>query len=103
MTSASVGTGRRWRTRLVPRSLADFGGGFIYAMEAGQLSVGFVSGLDYRDPMFDPFLMFQRFKQHPKVAALLDGATIVRYGAKALPEGGWHTIPKLSVAGALIA
>ena len=66
-------------------------------------SVGFVSGLDYRDPMFDPHLTFQRFKQHPFVARLLAGGKMVRYGAKALPEGGWHTVPRVHFDGGLIA
>ncbi len=81
----------------------EFGGAFIYAMPEGRLSVGFVSGLDYRDPMFDPHLVFQRFKRHPFVSGLLSGGTMVRYGAKALPEGGWHTVPRVHMAGALIA
>jgi len=81
----------------------EFGGGFIYALPDNQLSVGFVAGLDYQDPLFDPHEAFNRFKQHPLVAALLDGGQMVRYGAKALPEGGWNTIPRLVMDGALIA
>ena len=69
----------------------------------GVLSVGFVSGLDYRDPMFDPHVTFQHFKRHPLVAPLLEGGQMVRYGAKALPEGGWHTIPRVYADGVLIA
>ena len=53
--------------------------------------------------MFDPHLTFQRFKQHPFVAGLLAGGKMVRYGAKALPEGGWHTVPRVHMDGALIA
>ena len=81
----------------------EFGGGFIYALPDGQLSVGFVAGLDYRDPMFDPQMAFNRFKQHPLVTKLLDGGQMLRYGAKALPEGGWNTIPQPYMEGALIA
>jgi electron-transferring-flavoprotein dehydrogenase len=81
----------------------EFGGGFIYALPDGQLSVGFVAGLDYRDPLFDPQMAFNRFKQHPFVANLLDGGQMLRYGAKALPEGGWNTIPQPYMDGALIA
>ncbi len=80
----------------------EFGGGFIYALPDGRLSVGFVVGLDYRDPMFDPHFAFQRFKQHPLVSGLLADGQMVRYGAKALPEGGWHTIPRCHVDGGLI-
>jgi electron-transferring-flavoprotein dehydrogenase len=81
----------------------EFGGGFIYAMPDGVVSIGFISGLDYRDPMFDPHVRFQHFKRHPLVAALLGGGQMVRYGAKALPEGGWHTIPRVYADGVLIA
>ena len=81
----------------------EFGGGFIYAMPEGRLSVGFVAGLDYKDPLFDPHMAFNRFKQHPFVAGLLGGGQMVRYGAKALPEGGWNTIPQPYMDGALIA
>lgn len=86
-----------------PLRMEEFGGGFIYAMPDGVLSVGFVTGLDYRDPMFDPHVTFQHFKRHPLVAGLLDGGQMVRYGAKALPEGGWHTIPRVYADGVLIA
>jgi electron-transferring-flavoprotein dehydrogenase len=81
----------------------EFGGSFIYAMPEGQLSLGLVVGLDYQDPLFDPHAAFNRFKQHPFVRALLEGGTLVRYGAKALPEGGWNTIPRPFMDGALIA
>ena len=81
----------------------EFGGAFIYAMPDGLVSVGFVVGLDYRDPMFDPHMAFNRFKQHPYVRALLEGGQMVRYGAKALPEGGWNTMPRVHMDGALIA
>jgi electron-transferring-flavoprotein dehydrogenase len=86
-----------------PLRMEEFGGGFIYAMPNGRLSVGLVVGLDYQDPMFDPHVAFQRFKQHPLVSALLGGGQMVRYGAKALPEGGWHTIPRPYMDGGLIA
>lgn len=85
-----------------PLRSEEFGGGFIYAMPEGRLSVGFVVGLDYRDPLFDPHEAFQRFKLHPLVAELLAGGQMVRYGAKALPEGGWHAIPRPYAGGALI-
>jgi electron-transferring-flavoprotein dehydrogenase len=85
-----------------PLPLEEFGGGFIYAMPEGRLSVGFVAGLDYRNPMFDPHVAFNRFKLHPLVRGLLDGGQLVRYGAKALPEGGWYALPRCYADGALI-
>ena len=86
-----------------PLRMEEFGGGFIYAMPDGLTSVGFVAGLDYRDPMFDPHATFQHFKRHPLVASLLDGGQMVRYGAKALPEGGWHAVPRVYADGVLVA
>jgi electron-transferring-flavoprotein dehydrogenase len=86
-----------------PLRMEEFGGGFIYSMPEGRLAVGFVCGLDYKDPMFDPHIRFQHFKRHPAVAGLLSGGQMVRYGAKALPEGGWHTIPRVYGDGVLIA
>jgi electron-transferring-flavoprotein dehydrogenase len=86
-----------------PLDLGTFGGGFIYALPEGRLSLGFVVGLDYRDPLFDPHTAFNLFKRHPFVAALLADGQMLRYGAKALPEGGWNTIPRPYVSGALIA
>jgi electron-transferring-flavoprotein dehydrogenase len=86
-----------------PLKMEEFGGGFVYAMPDGLVSVGFVCGLDYRDPMFDPHVTFQHFKRHPLVAQLLTGGQMVRYGAKAMPEGGWHTIPRVYADGVLIA
>jgi len=85
-----------------PLDQKEFGGGFLYAMSDTRLSVGFVVGLDYEDPMFDPHVAFQRFKLHPLVSGLLRGGQMVRYGAKALPEGGWLTLPECAVDGALI-
>ena len=78
------------------------GGGFIYVLSEGRLAVGFVVGLDYRDPLFDAHMAFQRFKQHPLVSEMLTGGQMTRYGAKALPEGGWYAIPRCHVDGALI-
>jgi electron-transferring-flavoprotein dehydrogenase len=86
-----------------PLRMEEFGGGFLYTMPDGLVSLGFVSGLDYRDPMFDPHLTFQRYKQHPLLSAILQGGQMVRYGAKALPEGGWYTIPRPYADGVLIA
>ncbi len=86
-----------------PLRFDEFGGGFIYAMPDGVISIGLVAGLDYRDPMFDPHVTFQHFKRHPLVSSILEGGQMVRYGAKALPEGGWHTIPQAYAGGVLIA
>jgi electron-transferring-flavoprotein dehydrogenase len=86
-----------------PLRFEEFGGGFLYALPEDRVAVGFVVGLDYRDPQFDPHMAFQRFKRHPLVAGLLSGGQMVRYGAKALPEGGWHALPRCYMDGGLIA
>jgi electron-transferring-flavoprotein dehydrogenase len=98
-----IAPGTVMHTMGYPLRHEEFGGAFIYAMPEGQLSIGFVTGLDYADPLFDPHMAFNRLKQHPFVAALLEGGTLVRYGAKALPEGGWNTIPRTYMDGGLIA
>ena len=98
-----VAPGTVMHTMGYPLRFEEFGGGFVYAMPQGQVSIGFVAGLDYRDPLFDPHMAFNRFKQHPLVSSLLAGGSMVRYGAKALPEGGWDTIPQPYMDGALIA
>jgi electron-transferring-flavoprotein dehydrogenase len=79
-----------------------FGGSFIYGMDATHWAVGFVTGLDARDPSSDPHANLQRFKTHPFVRGLLEGGKPVAYGAKAIPEGGWWAMPKLSADGLLI-
>jgi len=95
--------GRVAHTMGFPLKPEEFGGGFIYSLPDNLVSLGLVTGLDYRDPMFDPHVSFQHFKRHPLVASMLEGGTLVRYGAKALPEGGWYTVPKLYASGAMIA
>ena len=85
-----------------PLDQKEFGGGFVYAMSDTRLSVGFVAGLDYTDPLFDPHEAFQRFKRHPLISGWLRDGQMIRYGAKALPEGGWLTMPECAVAGALV-
>jgi len=80
----------------------EFGGSWLYAMGDGRISIGFVVGLEYKDPLFDPHAAFQHFKRHPLISGILEGGTLVRYGAKALPEGGWNTQPQLFMDGALI-
>ena len=86
-----------------PLPAETFGGGFIYGMDDTHWSVGFVTGLDYRDPTTDPHANLQRFKTHPLVHALLAGGKAVSYGAKAIPEGGYWAMPRLAADGLLLA
>ena len=76
-----------------PLKHENYGGGFIYNM-GSLLSVGLVIGLDYKDPTLDPHQCFQQFKTHPLIARMLKGAKLAHYGAKAIPEGGYYSIPK---------
>jgi electron-transferring-flavoprotein dehydrogenase len=86
-----------------PLRQEEFGGGFLYAMPDGRISLGLVCGLDYRDPMLDPHVRFQHLKRHPLISGLLENGQLVRYGAKALPEGGWFARPRPYADGLLIA
>lgn len=76
-----------------------FGGSFLYHMKPNLVLVGFVVGLDYRNPYLSPYEEFQRFKHHPQVAKHLEGGTCVAYGARCLNEGGYNAIPKLTFPG----
>ncbi|GEK69745.1 electron transfer flavoprotein-ubiquinone oxidoreductase [Paracoccus denitrificans] len=78
------------------------GGSFIYHLEGNQVLVGFVVHLNYANPYLYPYMEFQRFKHHPLVADLLEGGKRVAYGARAISEGGWQSIPKLTVPGAAL-
>ncbi|MAY33041.1 MAG: electron transfer flavoprotein-ubiquinone oxidoreductase [Rhodovulum sp.] len=78
------------------------GGSFIYHLENNQVYVGFVVHLNYENPYLYPYMEFQRFKHHPMVAELLEGGKRVAFGARAISEGGWQSIPKLTVPGAVL-
>ena len=85
-----------------PLDVATFGGGFIYGMANDVLDIGLVTGLDYQNPTTDPHYLLQRFKAHPSVAAMLKGAKLLRYGAKAIPEGGLYAMPRPYAAGLML-
>ncbi|MEA2601903.1 MAG: electron-transferring-flavoprotein dehydrogenase [Acidobacteriota bacterium] len=85
-----------------PLDFHTFGGGFVYGMQNDQAIAGIVVGLDYRNPLLDPHQEFQRFKTHPAIAPLLAGGKMAFYGAKAIPEGGWWSMPRVSGDGFLI-
>ena len=75
------------------------GGSFLYGMEDNLVSVGFVVHLNYENPTLSPFDEFQRFKTHPMMAETLKGGKRIAYGARAITEGGWQSVPKLSFPG----
>jgi electron-transferring-flavoprotein dehydrogenase len=85
-----------------PSDTRTYGGGWIYGMKNSVISIGYVTGLDYEDPMIDPHAEFQKFKTHPKVAEILKGGKLLKYGAKTINTGGYYTMPKLYADGVLL-
>ncbi len=77
----------------------SWGGGFLYHQANNQVALGFVVALDYQNPHVFPFEEFQRWKQHPEVRKILEGGKRVSYGARAINEGGWQSVPKLAFPG----
>ena len=86
-----------------PLDSRTFGGSWVYGMRDRIIDIGLAVGLDYHDPRLDPHHEFQRFKTHPLISELLKGGKMIRYGAKAMPVGGWYTMPQLSADGVMIA
>jgi electron-transferring-flavoprotein dehydrogenase len=82
-----------------PMDSNTYGGSFLYHLEDNQVAVGYVVGLDYTNPYLDPFKEFQRFKTHPEIRPLFEGGKRLVYGARAINEGGWQSIPRLSFPG----
>jgi electron-transferring-flavoprotein dehydrogenase len=85
-----------------PLDPGTYGGGLIYHLGGDRLYVGFVVGLDYQDPRLSPFEAFQQFKHHPSVRPLLEGGQILAAGARAIAAGGWQSIPRLEMPGAML-
>ena len=79
-----------------------YGGSFIYHWNKNLVSIGFVIGLDYKNPYLDPYKEFQRFKHHPKILPNIEGGKCIAYGARAINEGGWQSLPKLTFPGGMI-
>ncbi|MEP1931707.1 MAG: electron transfer flavoprotein-ubiquinone oxidoreductase [Roseibium sp.] len=78
------------------------GGSFLYHLEDNQVAVGFVLHLNYENPWFSPFDEFQRFKTHPAIRDVFDGGKRISYGARAITEGGYQSVPKMSFPGGLL-
>jgi electron-transferring-flavoprotein dehydrogenase len=94
--------GRVIHTMGWPLRNEEFGGGFIYNMADGRVSIGFVIGLDYLDPRLDPHERFQQFKTHPYIKSILQGGSLYSYGAKSIPEGGYWALPQYYFNGGMI-
>lgn len=82
-----------------PLPFDTFGGGWVYGMNDDVIDIGLVTGLDYADPTTDPHQLFQQFKLLPAIRPLLEGGKLLRYGAKAIPEGGLHAMPRFYADG----
>ena len=85
-----------------PLDSNTYGGSFLYHLEDNQVAVGLVVGLDYSNPHLSPFDEFQRFKTHPSIRPVFEGGRRIAYGARALNEGGFQSIPRLTFPGGLI-
>ncbi len=75
------------------------GGGFLYHQANGQVALGFVTWLNYRNPHISPFQEMQKWKTHPEIAKILKGGKRVSYGARAISDGGYQSVPKLAFPG----
>ena len=85
-----------------PMDKKTYGGSFLYHLEDNQVAVGFVIGLDYKNPYLSPFDEFQRFKTHPAIRPTFEGGTRISYGARALNEGGLQSLPQLAFQGGVL-
>uniref|UniRef100_A0AAR2J3Y3 Electron transfer flavoprotein-ubiquinone oxidoreductase n=1 Tax=Pygocentrus nattereri TaxID=42514 RepID=A0AAR2J3Y3_PYGNA len=98
---------KKWRPGRVEHSVGwplnrnTYGGSFLYHLNEGEplVALGFVVGLDYTNPYLSPFREFQRWKHHPSIAPTLEGGSRIAYGARALNEGGFQSVPKLTFPG----
>jgi electron-transferring-flavoprotein dehydrogenase len=94
--------GKVWHSLGWPLKSDTYGGAFLYMLGENLVSIGFVVGLDYPNTWLSPFDEFQRFKTHPAVRKMLEGGKRISYGARALNEGGFQSIPKLVFPGGLL-
>jgi len=85
-----------------PVDRQTYGGSFLYHLENNQVAVGFVIGLDYQNPWISPFDEFQRFKTHPAIRGFFEDGRRIAYGARALTEGGFQSLPKLTFPGGML-
>ena len=85
-----------------PLNQNTYGGSFCYHAENNQIFIGYVIGLDYKNPHLSPYDEFQRFKTHPSISKILKGGKRIAYGARALIEGGIQSLPKMYMPGALL-
>jgi electron-transferring-flavoprotein dehydrogenase len=85
-----------------PADTRTYGGSFLYHLDGDRIALGYVSGLDYPDPNYAPYEAFQQWKNHPSVKPLLEGGTILSAGARAIVTGGYQSLPKTEMPGAIL-
>ena len=85
-----------------PADNHTYGGSFVYHLDKDRIALGYISGLDYSDPNYQPYEAFQQWKNHPSVKSLLEGGTILSAGARAIVTGGYQSLPKTEMPGALL-
>jgi len=85
-----------------PADRHTYAGSFLYHLDNDRVYVGYIVGLDYRDPRLAPFEAFQQYKNHPSVKALLEGGEIISAGARTIAAGGWQSTPTLEMPGAIL-
>ena len=85
-----------------PADNRTYGGSFLYHLDGDRIALGYVSGLDYADPEYKPWEAFQQWKNHPMLQPLLEGGNILSAGARAIVTGGWQSLPKVEMPGALL-
>lgn len=85
-----------------PMDRKTYGGSWLYHMDGNLVSIGFVVGLDYRNPYLSPYEEMQRLKTHPEIRKVLEGGRRIAYGARALVEGGLQSLPKLTFPGGVL-
>ncbi|GMU44897.1 MAG: electron transfer flavoprotein-ubiquinone oxidoreductase [Xanthomonadales bacterium] len=85
-----------------PLDRATYGGSFLYHLDQDRVALGVVVGLDYKDPLFQPWEAFQQWKHHPYIRPLLEGGSILSAGARAIVTGGYQALPKVEMPGAML-
>lgn len=85
-----------------PADSQTYGGSFLYHLDDNRIALGYVSGLDYSDPTYRPYEAFQQWKHHPTIKPLLEGGSILSAGARAIASGGWQSLPKVEMPGAML-
>ncbi len=85
-----------------PADTKTYGGSFLYHLDKDRIALGYVSGLDYQDANYQPYEAFQQWKHHPSIKPLLEGGTILSAGARAIVTGGYQSLPKVEMPGALL-